>query len=130
MWLSAGCFSTWHHSLLPWLRCTMGSSTLKSTVLKIIPHNCHHPHHLRWCTFFKPAYLFSQRMLNGLLLGKFTKRIKYKSAHFLKILVAPSQNLNVTNQHPNTTDTNYANQNTRYAKQNTKYAKQNTQCAK
>ena len=25
-----------------------------------IPHICHHRHHRRWCTFFKPAYLFKQ----------------------------------------------------------------------
>ena len=101
-----------------------------SKMFTCIPDNCHYRHYRRQSTFFKPAYLFPQRTLNGLLLGKFTQRIKHKSAHFLKILDAPSQNLNVTNQHPNATDTNYAIQNTRYAKQNTKYAKQNTQYAK
>ena len=40
------------------------------------PDNSHHRHHRRWCTFFKPAYLFPQRTRNGLLLGKFIQRIK------------------------------------------------------
>ena len=25
-----------------------------------VPDICHHRHHRRWCTFFKPAYLFKQ----------------------------------------------------------------------
>ena len=40
------------------------------------PDNSHDRHDRRWCTFFKPAYLFPQRTRNGLLLGKFIQRIK------------------------------------------------------
>ena len=32
---------------------------------KTIPHICHHRHHRRWCTFFKPAYLFKQSTRKG-----------------------------------------------------------------
>ena len=28
------------------------------------PDNCHNRHNRRWCTFFKPAYLFPQRTQN------------------------------------------------------------------
>merc|ERR1712212_863864 len=53
-----------------------------SDLLVNIPHNCHHPHHLGWCTFFKPAYLFPQRTRKGLLLGKFIQRIKTQICTF------------------------------------------------
>ena len=47
-----------------------------------IPDNCHNPHNLGWCTFFKPAYLFPQRTRKGLLLGKFIQRIKTQICTF------------------------------------------------
>merc|ERR1712055_1170248 len=102
----------------------------------IIPDNCHNPHHLGWCTFFKPAYLFPQRTRKGLLLGKLTQRIKTQIYTFyvMKILDKPSQILNVRNTtsqcHSHQTKTKYPNQNTKYAKQDTKKAKQNTKYAK
>ena len=63
------------------------------------PDNCHNRHNRRWCTFFKPAYLFPQRTQNGLLLRKFIQRVKTQICAFFvrKILDAPSRILNVTN---------------------------------
>ena len=63
-----------------------------------IPDICHHRHHQRWCTFFKPAYFFPQRTRMELLLAKFIQRIKTQICTFLvmKISNAPSQILNVT----------------------------------
>ena len=60
----------------------------------LTPDNSHDRHDRRWCTFFKPAYLFPQRTRNGLLLGKFIQRIK---TFFVMKIDAPSQILNVTN---------------------------------
>ena len=96
-----------------------------------IPDNCHNPHNLGWCTFFKPAYLFPQRTRKGLLLGKFIQRIKTQICTFfvMKILDKPSQILNVRN----TTSQCHSHQvhqtKTKYPNQNTKYAKQDTNCA-
>ena len=108
-------------------------------IYRSIPDNCHNPHNLGWCTFFKPAYLFPQRTRKGLLLGKFIQRIKTQICTFfvMKILDKPSQILNVRNttsqchsHQVHQTKTKYPNQNTKYAKQDTKYAKQNTKYAK
>ena len=72
-----------------------------------IPHNCHHPHHLGWCTFFKPAYLFPQRTRKGLLLGKFIQRIKTQICTFFdekytkytkQKLSTPTKILNIPNK--------------------------------
>ena len=41
----------------------------------IIPHISHNRHNRRWCTFFKPAYLFPQRTGKGLLSAKFIQRL-------------------------------------------------------
>ena len=58
----------------------------------IIRDNSHNRHNRRWCTFFKPAYLFPQRTRNGLLLGKFIQRkiTQICTSFVIKILDAPS----------------------------------------
>ena len=40
-----------------------------------IAHISHYRHYRRWCTFFKPAYFFPQKIQKGLLLAKFIQRI-------------------------------------------------------
>ena len=57
-----------------WLMAMVSRPKIGSRCLSI-PDNCHNPHNLGWCTFFKPAYLFPQRTRKGLLLGKFIQRI-------------------------------------------------------
>ena len=79
---------TYHLRLIPALQAPKIHDGLNT------PDNSHDRHDRRWCTFFKPAYLFPQRTRNGLLLGKFIQRIK---TFFVMKIDAPSQILNVTN---------------------------------
>ena len=72
-------------------------------LIMFIPHNSHNR---RWCTFFKPAYLFPQRTRKGLLLKNKTPSMSNKTSSTPnKTQNMPNKTQSTPNKTPSTPST-------------------------
>ena len=59
-------------------------------MIMIIADIIHHRHHRRWCTFFKPAYFFAQRMRKWTAFCKVNSEFINKNPHFFYVMKIPN----------------------------------------